>query len=221
MIYWHCKCATQPNVLSPRKWYDKFFNEFQSRLASKFHGHDQFGSMFGQVTINGEKTNEKEIMELNLPGVRQRRWVDIGKESMHRTVTFIGVCKDGNVFVLGAKSFKQHLTQWAITFWWLMLAFRLFLYSFQCAIRISTEGQWTNPSHRFNWFPFVWFCRRKFLIAQSWHSDVPCKRWRLFVDNSLPYQIAGDESVRRTAIGVENEYRYSGNQWVFLQEEVA
>lgn len=81
------------------------------RLMRKFQGHDQFGSLFGQLTIVAKETKEKEILELNLPGLRQRRWMDIDKENVHRQVTIVGVCQRGNVFVLGAKSFKQHLTQ--------------------------------------------------------------------------------------------------------------
>lgn len=77
----------------------------------KFQGHDQFGSLFGQITIDGRKPSDRQILELNLPGVRQRRWGDIGKEMVHRMVTFIGICEDGNVFVLGAKSFREYLTQ--------------------------------------------------------------------------------------------------------------
>lgn len=83
------------------------------RLTSKFQGHDQFGSLLGQITIadHDQSSDDKEVLEVNLPGVRQRRWVDIGKDSVHRVVTFIGVCENGSVFVLGAKSFKEQLTQ--------------------------------------------------------------------------------------------------------------
>lgn len=35
------------------------------------YGYDQYGAFFGQVFITG---SEQEQMELNLPGMRERRW---------------------------------------------------------------------------------------------------------------------------------------------------
>lgn len=84
-------------------------------------GYDQFGALKGRVFIQKEKldftkvsTDEWDknftIIELNLPGIRQRRWGPIKTAHLHRTASFIGVFQDGVVFEIGAFSSKRGLT---------------------------------------------------------------------------------------------------------------
>lgn len=76
---------------------------YQLRLTSG-EGFDQFGSLFGQVSINDDIS--KEIIELNLPGVRMVRDVKDDQRTMNdslKTWTLVGTCKDGFVLTLSAK----------------------------------------------------------------------------------------------------------------------
>lgn len=52
-----------------------------------------------------------EEYEFNLPGIRQRRWGPHKADHLHRTASIMGVCNDGSVYVIGANSFKQGITQ--------------------------------------------------------------------------------------------------------------
>lgn len=78
--------------------------------------------MLGQVFI--EKTpaegyadsDEMELIELNLPGLRQRRFMANDNRLIRRSVSFIGACKDGSVYVIGAESFVKHMTQYVHLF---------------------------------------------------------------------------------------------------------
>ena len=74
-----------------------------------FNGYDQFGSLYGLVHIEASDDGFQEI-ELNLPGMRQRRWLQ-EIDVIQRSVKIIGVCKDGSVFLLEAKSFEEHISQ--------------------------------------------------------------------------------------------------------------
>lgn len=53
---------------------------------------------------------ELELIEVNLPGLRQRRFLTHTAD-LRRTVSIIGVCNDGSVFLIGANSFEGDLTQ--------------------------------------------------------------------------------------------------------------
>lgn len=85
-------------------------------------GYDQFGALKGRVFVRREKfdftkiLSEKDsdssfmVIELNLPGIRQRRWGPSKTAHLHRTASFVGVFQDGVVFELGAFSSKRGLT---------------------------------------------------------------------------------------------------------------
>lgn len=66
------------------------------------NGYDQYGAMLGEVFLNHLNT-EKEHFEINLPGMRQRRWGGTQLVSELRSHgSLIGVCADGTVFNVGA-----------------------------------------------------------------------------------------------------------------------
>lgn len=72
-------------------------------------GYDQYGAMRGEIFINGEA--KEEAFELNLPGMRQRRWGPHKINHLRRTGCIIGVCRDGMVFNIGGMSSNAGLTQ--------------------------------------------------------------------------------------------------------------
>ena len=80
-------------------------------------GYDQFGSFLGQLFIeNSENEVSSDVpdvteINLNLPGLRQRRWGPNKITHLHRTGSIIGVCRDGSIYLLGALSSKEELTQ--------------------------------------------------------------------------------------------------------------
>lgn len=57
-------------------------------------GYDQYGAMLGEVFVGSG--DAKEQFEINLPGLRQRRWGTIGNGSPYASI--IGVFGDGLVF---------------------------------------------------------------------------------------------------------------------------
>lgn len=84
-------------------------------------GYDQFGALKGRVFIQKEKLDFNNILtddwdenftviELNLPGIRQRRWGPSKTAHLHRTASLFGVFQDGVVFELGAFSSNNGLT---------------------------------------------------------------------------------------------------------------
>lgn len=90
-------------------------------LIQKDHGgYDQFGSCHGQGKIYDNDASayvegmlpKVEEFELNLPGIRQRRWGPTKSGHLHRTGVIIGSIKDGCAFEVGALSGKYGLTQW-------------------------------------------------------------------------------------------------------------
>lgn len=85
---------------------------FDFRHLPKFGGYDQFGALLGQVFIEKDNCDEMELIEINLPGLRQRRFMANDNRLLRRSVSFIGVCKDGSVYVIGAESFAKHMTQY-------------------------------------------------------------------------------------------------------------
>lgn len=82
-------------------------------------GYDQFGACQGEVKIYDRDSSSYvngllprvENFELNLPGIRQRRWGPHKNHHIHRTGVFIGSIKDGCAFEVGAFSSKYGLTQ--------------------------------------------------------------------------------------------------------------
>lgn len=82
-----------------------------------YGGFDQFGTLFGQVHRQQTTGNDDDDDDttsttvLNLPGVRQRRWTPDQAERVRRSVSIVGVCPDGSVFVLGAHSLENNLTK--------------------------------------------------------------------------------------------------------------
>lgn len=89
-------------------------------LKKNSGGYDQFGALFGHVKIYQNSSDMKfeslmnpkfEEFEMNLPGLRQRRWGVNKVKHLHRTGVLIGVAKDGTVFEVGALSGKYGLTQ--------------------------------------------------------------------------------------------------------------
>lgn len=85
---------------------------------SDCQGYDQYGAMLGEVFIKGE---DKEQFQINLPGLRQRRW-DSKDSGVQRSSSVIGVMADGLVFNVGALSSKG-IKQYVGTF----LNYRLLL----------------------------------------------------------------------------------------------
>lgn len=94
------------------KWMDLLLNKHSG-------GYDQFGACQGQVKIFDNHLSSyvegllpsNETFELNLPGLRQRRWGPQKSQHLHRTGVLIGSIKDGCVFEVGAMSGKEGLTQ--------------------------------------------------------------------------------------------------------------
>ncbi|XP_055390004.1 uncharacterized phosphotransferase YvkC-like [Condylostylus longicornis] len=68
-------------------------------------GYDQFGRMLGQIFLPNN-----EVKELNLPGLRQRRWEAFQNINLRRQVSIFGVCSQGCIFNIGAISYKSALT---------------------------------------------------------------------------------------------------------------
>lgn len=80
-------------------------SEATRRLThSDCDGYDQYGAMLGEVFITAAGA-DKQQFEINLPGMRQRRWEPtvMGKE-LRRHGSIIGVCGDGMVVHVGGFS---------------------------------------------------------------------------------------------------------------------
>lgn len=82
-----------------------------------FGGYDQFGSLLGQVFIDDRnlslrtETTEMTTYEFNLPGIRQRRCLPFNSENQRRYAYIYGVCHDGTIFVIGASSYDESMSQ--------------------------------------------------------------------------------------------------------------
>lgn len=82
-------------------------------------GYDQFGACQGEVKIYSNDPTiyvdgllpKHEVIEMNLPGVRQRRWGPHKNDHLHRTGVILGSIRDGCAFEVGAFSGKYGLTQ--------------------------------------------------------------------------------------------------------------
>lgn len=72
-------------------------------------GFDQCGALMGQISI--DNSDEKEIFEVNLPGIRRNRSNDIAlmANNNKKCVTTIGVARDGCIFVILEKTFPNQL----------------------------------------------------------------------------------------------------------------
>lgn len=96
--------ATEP-------WRDGNWKNMLSKADSG--GYDQFGSLLGQVFVQDYKDENSIVkpIELNLPGLRQRRWGPHKVVHLHRTASVVGICCDGSVFIVGAYSSNVGVTQ--------------------------------------------------------------------------------------------------------------
>lgn len=75
--------------------------QFDFRLASA-NGFEQFGSLFGQVTI--DSGDNREIYEMNLPGVRINRKLDVKPREIWQ---LMASCKDGCVVSMLAQRIEN------------------------------------------------------------------------------------------------------------------
>lgn len=103
--------------LATENWRDGKW--WQLMMKKDSGGYDHFGSFQGQVNIFDNELSpyiegllpKVTALELNLPGLRQRRWGPQKNHHLHRTGVFIGSIKDGCAFEVGAMSGKTGLTQ--------------------------------------------------------------------------------------------------------------
>lgn len=79
------------------------FNKF--RRSRTENGFDQFGSMYGQLTIEDE--HAKDVTELNLPGARVVRSLSPIQQNAD-VHSMIGVCRDGLVYTLHGRNVANH-----------------------------------------------------------------------------------------------------------------
>lgn len=101
------------NITNTVKQQLKIPTQTQCRSTNGYGGFDQFGALFGQVHVTGTSfdASETQTVELNLPGVRQRRWTSYDQEKVRRVCSIVGVCADGSVYILGAHSLERNLTK--------------------------------------------------------------------------------------------------------------
>lgn len=104
-------------ALATEKWRDgKWMNLLNLKDAG---GYGQFGACQGQVRVYDNNYEaykagllpKIETIELNLPGIRQRRWGPHKTEHLHRTAVILGTVRDGTVLEVGAFSSKYGVTQ--------------------------------------------------------------------------------------------------------------
>lgn len=107
-LFWPYDWSSQlmAESLASEPWRDGNWMRLLAKVDSC--GYDQYGSMFGEIYLNGE---EKEQFEVNLPGLRQRRWGLVNNSKLRRTAVIVGVCRDGMVFNVGAFSSTEGVTQ--------------------------------------------------------------------------------------------------------------
>lgn len=87
-------------------------------LDPETRGYDQFGALKGELFIGGVGVDDKlnERMELNLPGIKVRRWGATTVQQLDVIEVLIGVCKDGMVFHVGAFHSKENKTLYGFFF---------------------------------------------------------------------------------------------------------
>lgn len=82
-------------------------------------GYDQYGACFGEVKVYENNLApyvdgflpKVETFEMNLPGIRQRRWGPRKNHHLHRSGVLVGSIVDGCAFEIGAFSGKYGATQ--------------------------------------------------------------------------------------------------------------
>ncbi|XP_059608212.1 uncharacterized protein LOC132256049 [Phlebotomus argentipes] len=99
---WSWSPKLMASALATEPWLD---GRWSNMLPLSVQGVDQFGSLLGQISIA-----EGPIIELNLPGSREKRWGIERTDNLHRSATFWISCHDGLVFTLNTISFSDGLT---------------------------------------------------------------------------------------------------------------
>lgn len=89
-------------------WKGINFLELLTETDSR--GYEQYGAMRGEIIL-GLRTGSETHLELNMPGVKIRRWGKLPVKNMTATGYLIGVCGDGMVFLIGAFESKEGLKQ--------------------------------------------------------------------------------------------------------------
>ena len=92
--------------LAMEAWRDGNWMRLLAKVDSC--GYDQHGALLGEVFLNG---TEKEQLEFNLPGIRERRWGLTRIPNLRRKASVTCVCRDGMVVKIGAYSSFDGLTQ--------------------------------------------------------------------------------------------------------------
>lgn len=106
--------------VATEKWRDAKLIQLFAKKDSG--GYDQFGACHGEIKIYDKDSSpyvdgllpKVESFELNLPGIRQRRWGPHGpykNQNLHRAGVLMGFIRDGCGFEVGAFSGKFGLTQ--------------------------------------------------------------------------------------------------------------
>lgn len=70
------------------------------RATNDFGGFDQFGSLYGQLFLTDIDNLPMKPIELNLPGLRQRRHTSHDAEKIYRSFSVTGVIPDGTLYFL-------------------------------------------------------------------------------------------------------------------------
>jgi hypothetical protein len=104
-------------ALANEKWRDAKWKNLLNLKDSG--GYGQFGTCKGQIRFFDNNYDayasgllpKQDIVEVNLPGIRQRRWGPHKTEHLHRTAVILGSFKDGTVLEIGAFSSKVGVTQ--------------------------------------------------------------------------------------------------------------
>ncbi|CRL04384.1 CLUMA_CG017475, isoform A [Clunio marinus] len=102
--------------LATEKWRDGKWMQLMTKKDSG--GYDQYGSCAGEVKVYDQDQSpyvegmlpKIENFELNLPGIRQRRWGPHKNQHLHRTGVLLGSIENGCAFEVGAFSHKYGLT---------------------------------------------------------------------------------------------------------------
>lgn len=83
----------------------------QKRATSDYGGFDQFGSLYGQLHLTDANGCALKPIELNLPGVRQRRHTSYDAEKLLRSCTIAGISPNGTLYLLESFSLVKNLTR--------------------------------------------------------------------------------------------------------------
>lgn len=96
-------------ALAIEKWEGLSFLGMLTEPDSR--GYDQYGAMKGEVFIGKKNDSAPERIELNLPGIKVRRWGPLPASHMNDMALIIGVCGDGMVFNIGVLASQEGLKQ--------------------------------------------------------------------------------------------------------------